>query len=81
MINVTNEGYGRASREDMGTVFGNDPAEASMKDGGKAWYTETFARFEVAAGSHEWLNRTCFVGNLLPPTEPNKVRVEIYEIV
>ncbi|KAF2032572.1 hypothetical protein EK21DRAFT_87159 [Setomelanomma holmii] len=81
LINVHNEGYGRASQEIMDGVFGDDPSRASMADGGEGWYTKTFPRFEVVEGKHGWLNRTCFVGDLMPPTVPNHVKIEVYEIV
>ncbi|KAH7067272.1 hypothetical protein BKA63DRAFT_115066 [Paraphoma chrysanthemicola] len=81
LIYVHNEGYGRASQQTMEGVFGNDPRKASMAKGADGWYTKTFPRFEVAAGPHGWLNSTCFVGDLLPPTVPNHVKIEVYEIL
>lgn len=82
LVNVTNEGYGRASQATMATVFGDDPASASLVDEGRDWYTKTWPRFEVAAGSrHEWLNKSCFVGSLLPPQRPNYVVIEVYELL
>ncbi|KXJ85340.1 hypothetical protein Micbo1qcDRAFT_186690 [Microdochium bolleyi] len=81
LVNITNEGYGRASQATMSAVFGNDPTAASMADGGRAWYTKTWPRFEVAPGKHDWLNKACFVGNLLPPREPNYVKIEVYQLL
>ncbi|KAJ4310730.1 hypothetical protein N0V94_008304 [Neodidymelliopsis sp. IMI 364377] len=81
LIVTTNEGYGRASQQIMDGVFGDDPAKASMEDGGLGWYTKTCPRFEVAPGPHGWLNSTCFVGDLLPPTVPNHVKIDVYEIM
>ena len=81
LINITNEGYGRASQEMMDAVFGQDPCKVSMKEGGADWYTKTFPRFEVADGPHAWLNSTCFVGDLLPPQVPNHVKIDVYEIM
>lgn len=83
MINVTNEGYGRASQSTMRTVFGEDPAKASMQgaEGGVNWYTKTFPRFEVAPGKHDWLARSCFLGDLLPPKIPNHVKIDVYEVL
>ncbi|KAF9701704.1 hypothetical protein EKO04_000889 [Ascochyta lentis] len=81
LINVHNEGYGRASQQTMEGVFGDDPAKASQAEGGEKWYTKVFSRFEVADGKYTWLNNTCFVGDLLPPTVPNHVKVEVYEIL
>ena len=34
-ICVHNEGYGRANQSEMKAVFGDDPASASMKNGGE----------------------------------------------
>ncbi|KAJ4395066.1 hypothetical protein N0V91_011095 [Didymella pomorum] len=80
LIVITNEGYGRASQQVMNGVFGDDPAKASMENGRLGWYTKTCPKFEVAPGQHGWLNSTCFVGDLLPPTLPNHVEINIYEI-
>lgn len=81
LINVTNEGYGRASLETMEGVFGDDPSKASMTVHGGGWYTKTFPRFEVAFGMHNWLNNTYFIGDLLPPTRANHVKIDVYEII
>ena len=81
MISVTNEGYGRASREDMQAVFGDDPTKASMKGGGADWYTKTVPKFEVAEGRYGWLNRSVFLGDLLPPQQPGHVKIEVYEVL
>jgi hypothetical protein len=83
MINITNEGYGRASQSTMRIVFGDDPAKASMQgpDGGDHWYTKTFPRFEVAPGKHDWLAKSCFLGDLLPPEVPNHVKIDVFEVL
>lgn len=81
LIYVHNEGYGRADQSEMKTVFGDDPASASMKNGGADWYTKTFPRFEVADGPHAWLTKSCFVGDLLPPSIPNHVKIDVYELI
>lgn len=81
LINVHNGGYGRASQAVMTKVFGNDPSTGSLADGGASWYTKTCPRFEVQDGKHSWLNNTCFIGDLRPPTVPNHVVIEIYEIL
>ncbi|KAF2496527.1 hypothetical protein BU16DRAFT_549025 [Lophium mytilinum] len=80
LVNVTSERYGRASQETMWEVFEDDPSKASMKDGGAAWYTKTFPRFEVAPGPVDWLNSTCFPGDLRPPKLPKRVIIDVYEI-
>lgn len=84
LINITNEGYGRAGQKVMEGVFGDDPAKASTGSGadpGEKWYTKTFPRFEVTSGKHDWLNKSCFVGDLLPPQVPNHVKIDIYQIL
>lgn len=87
-ISVTNEGYGRASQADMHAVFhGEDPSKVSTRRNeadnveGSGWYTKTWPRFEVAEGEHDWLNKSCFVGDLLPPLKPGQVKIEVYEIL
>lgn len=81
IIQVTNEGYGRADQSTMKLVFGDNPAAGSIANCGQSWYTKTWPRFEVTAGKWGWLNSTCFIGDLLPPTEPNRVVIEVYEIL
>lgn len=89
LISVTNEGYGRASQETMQVVFGENPAAAHTASGQgeegertKEWYTRTWPRFEVAGNSpHAWLNRSCFLGDLLPPEVPNHVKIDVYEVL
>lgn len=83
MILVTNMGWGRASQTQMQAVFGDDPASASLgSDAGASWYTKTSPRFEVARGSkYEWLAKAVFVGDLKPPTKPNAVTIEVYEVL
>ena len=83
LISVTNEVYGRANQDTMRTVFGDNPAAASMEgvDGGANWYTKTFPRFEVAQGEHDWLTKSCFIGDLLPPQVRNHVKIDVYEVL
>lgn len=80
-IYIHNEGYGRSSQAEMKDVFGDDPATASMRNGGADWYTKTFPRFEVADGPHVWLTKSCFLGDLLPPDRPNHVKIAVYEVL
>ena len=81
LIYIHNEGYGRANQAEMKTVFGDDPSSASMKNGGADWYTKTWPRFEVGKGPHEWLTKSCFLGDLLPPERPNHVKIDVYEVL
>ncbi|KAL4737921.1 hypothetical protein BDV11DRAFT_206388 [Aspergillus similis] len=71
MIGITNEGYGRASRDTMKSVFeADDPSVASLANGGRDWYTRTSPRFEVAADR-----------DLKPPTRPEYVEIDVYEVL
>ncbi|KAI1840751.1 hypothetical protein JX265_012964 [Neoarthrinium moseri] len=82
MVNITNEGYGRASQQTMKTVFSSPEAVAgSPTNGASEWYTKTFPHFEVAEGKYGWLGKSCFVGDLLPPERLGRVKIRIYEIV
>ncbi|KAJ1334977.1 DUF3237 family protein [Microdochium nivale] len=86
LVNVTNEGYGRASQATMNAVFNSDPAAAAgaaaasePNEGDReGWYTKTWPRFEVASGKHDWLNKTCFVGDLRQPDKPNHIKINVY---
>ena len=69
-ISITNEGFGRASQSGIKAIF--DGTDASMIDGDERWYTKTWPRFEVAPGNWDWLNTTCFIGDLLPPTSSDR---------
>ncbi|KAG8630583.1 hypothetical protein KVT40_002202 [Elsinoe batatas] len=79
IISVTNEGYGRSSQEEMKGVFASDYNGAP--DASSEWYTKTWPRFDVEAGKHEWLGKSCFLGELLRPDRPGHVKIEVYEIL
>jgi hypothetical protein len=79
VIGITNAGRGRGSQSVMEGVF--DQGIDAGSDGSVGWYTKTFPQFEVAPGPHEWLNRTCFVGDLLVPTERGHVKIDVFEIL
>lgn len=82
-IVITNEGYGRSTQEQMKAVFaGQTPSSAEeVEMARKHWYTKTWPRFEVQHGKHDWLNKSCFVGDLVLPTEPNAVQIDVYELL
>lgn len=80
MIQITNEGFGRSSKEQMKGVFGDNPSSASLGSGVE-WYTKTNPKFEVALGKYDWLTKAVFVGDLLPPERPNHVKIMVYEIL
>lgn len=79
IIAIMNEGRGKGSEELMGKVFQEGIREG--EDGSAGWYTKTSPQFEVVPGPHDWLTRTCFVGDLLLPTRQDQVVVEVFEIV
>ncbi|KAH7033751.1 uncharacterized protein B0I36DRAFT_321986 [Microdochium trichocladiopsis] len=81
LVNITNEGFGRAATAPVSDIFSDDQAAAPRADQGGAWYIKTWPRFEVAPGKHDWLNKTCFVGDLRPPEKPNHVVVDVYELL
>lgn len=76
LISVTNEGWIRK--------FENNPNSAGDDSSGSKqeseWYARTNPRFEVADGSHGWLNRTLFVGDLHRPSRPNHVTIDVYSV-
>lgn len=82
-IVITNDGYGRASQEEMTMVFDEtfkiDPTAAETAK--KTWYTKTWPRFEVAPGPYDWMNKSCFVGDLVHPTGPGSVEVDVYQLL
>lgn len=88
LISVTNEGYGGPRLQTSEKVSGENPpaAHAGQEEEEEAkrkgWYMRTWPRFEVAEDSpHAWLNRSCFLGDLLPPEVPNHVKIDIYEVL
>lgn len=80
ILSITNSGCGRGSEEVMDEVFREGISEEH--DMSRKWYTKTFPRFEIAAGSSfEWLGRTCFLGDLLLPTRRGHVKINVYEVL
>lgn len=91
LISVTNEGYGRASPQTVEKIFGERAQVGGTSHGEKndqeserrkGWYMRTWPRFEVAGDSpHAWLSKSCFVGDLLPPSAPNQIKIDVYEVM
>jgi hypothetical protein len=75
VISVINEGLGRAAPDEMARIFSGHAAQVDN------WYTRTSPKFELAAEKYRWLTQSMFVGDLLPPSEPDKVSIEIYEVL
>lgn len=85
LISVTNEGFGRAGRGTVESIFG---AKADFGEGGeeeekrKGYYMRTWPRFEVTGSSrHAWLNKSCFLGDLLLPQSMTRVTIDVYEVM
>lgn len=45
------------------------------------WYARARPVFEVSGEKYKWLNETVFVGELLPPTSPDFVSIDVYEVL
>ncbi|CAL3963112.1 hypothetical protein PZA11_000827 [Diplocarpon coronariae] len=78
LINVHNEGYGRAGNKTF--AFGGDAPTNATGGSGKGWYAKTYPRFEVAPGPHEWLNQYSFIGDMLQPTSQDYAVIEVYGV-
>jgi hypothetical protein len=74
-ISILNEGFQRGPADTMERILAGKPIETSQ------WYSRTTPRFEVSGEKYRWLNETIFVGNLLPPTRPDGVSIEVYEVL
>ena len=74
LIMVTNEGLrpqDSAMRELAARGESPDPS---------SWYCRTAPSFEVAAGPHDWLNRTVFVGAMHPRTKVDEVVIDVHRV-
>lgn len=74
-IVVTNEGFQQGPPDTMQRILSGQPFDVSQ------WYARTRPVFEVASPKYDWLNKFVFVGDLLPPTDPKKVSIEIYQVL
>lgn len=75
LVSILNEGDQRGPADTMECVRSGKPIDTAD------WYARTTPRFEVAPGQYQWLNETIFVGDLLPPTRPDQVSIDIYEVL
>lgn len=74
-IVVTNEGFQQGPPDTMQRILAGLPFDKSQ------WYARTRPVFEVGNSRYDWLNRFVFVGDLLPPTDPKKVSIEIHKVL
>jgi hypothetical protein len=75
LISILNEGFQRGPADTMAKILSGKPIDASQ------WYSRTTPRFEVAGEKYQWLNQTVFIGDLLPPTRPDRVSIEVFEVL
>lgn len=74
-IMVTNEGLQQGPADTMQRILSGQPFDK------RQWYARTRPVFEVHHPKYDWLNRFVFVGDLLPPTDPKKVSIEIHQVL
>ncbi|WP_242146395.1 DUF3237 domain-containing protein [Sphingomonas sp. BAUL-RG-20F-R05-02] len=72
VIDVSNPGVRTASPEVTDQLVRGEPVEEG------AYYFRTSPRFDVAAGRHEWLRRSVFVGRGI--RKPNHVEIHIFAV-
>lgn len=73
-VMVTNEGWGTQDQGTMTQIFAGHAAERA------GWYCRTTPRFETGAPRLAFLHESVWVGSLQPPTEPDRVVVDIYRV-
>lgn len=74
-IMVTNEGFQQGPPDTMQRILSGQPFDKSQ------WYARTRPVFEVDHPQYDWLNRFVFIGDLLPPTDPKKVSIDIHQVL
>jgi Protein of unknown function (DUF3237) len=72
VIEVTNIGVRTAAPEVIDKLARGEPVDPSL------YYFRTSPSFKVAAGSHQWLERTLFVARGI--RRPDRVIVDFYEV-
>lgn len=74
LIGIHNQGMVRGALGRMDEVTAaSDHIDAS------GLYTRMSSRYEAPEGAYDWLNKSIFVGVMLPPESLAKVSMEIYE--
>lgn len=73
LIGIHNQGMVRGAIGVMDQVTGGGDIDAG------GLYTRLSSRYEAPEGKYDWLNKSIFVGVLLPPESLARVSVEVYE--
>ncbi len=74
-VMVTNEGFQQGPPDTMEKIL------AGLAYDKNQWYARTRPVFETAGERYAWLNRSVFIGDLLPPDHPLKVSIDIHEVL
>lgn len=75
LISIINEGFQRGPADTMAKILAGEAIDTSD------WYARTRPVFEVSHPDYAWLNQSVFVGDLLPPTRPDAVSIDIHEVL
>jgi hypothetical protein len=74
-VMITNEGWGTQDDATMQRIF------SGTFDDTDDWYCRTHPRFEAGSPRLDFLQRSVFVGTLRPPTRPDRVVVDIHQLL
>lgn len=75
-IGIHNEGMVRGDPGRMADVTSSDTEMNAF-----GLYTRMASRYEAPTGPYDWLNKSIFVGCMLPPERLERVSMEIWELV
>lgn len=75
LIMITNEGFQPGDPEMMDLILSGKPFDTAQ------WYARTRPVFETAAPDITWINSRVFVGDLLAPSGPGAVAIDIHEVL
>lgn len=74
LIDIINEGITTVLPETIGQLLSGQSPDLSN------WYFRCMPQFETAAEPYQWLQRSVFVGDLLPP-EGSAARFHVFEVL
>lgn len=75
LIMITNEGFQPGDPEMMDLILSGKPFDTSK------WYARTRPVFETSDPKIAWINSRVFIGDLLAPTGPGAVVIDIHEVL
>jgi hypothetical protein len=75
IIMITNEGFQQGPPDTMERILSGKPFDSSK------WYARTRPVFEVSHPKYDWLNKYVFVGDVLVPTSPVQVSIQLYQVL